>query len=541
MSLGNSFAPGQTNEFVDEMFQDSYEVVKGVYRKLPVLEEFQTSVNLETIEQNMETLKNVTSNMNTIKTTNDSMDEIKAAPKYAQETKDAIAEAKAQGDAYIEEANNTIASAQAVANTYQTAVDQVVENMEDINLVAQNTGHIRTVSENIDDVTKVSEYLTATEDTEIEVPTDFGVIGSEEEVAFEGDTALEVVARNIQLLQYIYQNLDKILMLADDGRLDSLMYLANKIKEYIEETESILESVNLATEEMVKHKEEFKAIYAEATNAIDEFYKELDKLNIDITAKLTALVEEAKSYSEKTAQDADTCVHMLHLMREEYKAISNALDEKRAKVEACLTQLADSIKLELKRYTSDAVDRVHTAAEEAVKAASEDAADAFDKAIQDKLEEVYEELDAKLLEKLNEIQKKIDDAMEIFNDSLKVAVQDAKDQLAQIIADGKTLITNEANEIFIKLDVKYNEMVSKIDALYDDFLDEVNGKVVGVYRLVGSVLTYADLREKEATAKVGDVYIVVDEDRLEYAWSQDGHWEPLGRNKVITDLGVIGD
>lgn len=541
MSLGNSFAPGQTNEFVDEMFQDSYEVVKRVYRKLPVLEEFQNNVNLDSIEENLDTLKTVTSNLNTIQTTNANLEAITSAPKYANETKEAIEQAKIQGDAYIAEAHSTIAEAQNVANTYKTAVDNVADHLEDITLVSQNTGHIRTVSENIDDITTVSEYLTATEDTEIEVPTDFGVIGSEEEVAFEGDTALEVVARNIQLLQYIYQNLDKILMLADDNRLDDLMYLANKIKEYIEETESILESVNLATEEMVKHKEEFKAIYAEAKEAIDDFYKELAKLEVDITAKLTALVEEAKSYSEEAAESADTCIHMLHLMREEYKAISNALDEKKARIEACITKMADSIKLELKRYTSDAVDRVQTAAEEAVTAASEDAADAFDKAIQDKLEEVYDELDAKLLEKLNEIQKKIDDAMEVFNESLEDALQNAKDQLAQIINDGKNLITNEANEIFTKLDTKYNEMVSKIDALYDDFLDEVNGKVVGVYRLVGSVLTYADLKEKEATAKVGDVYIVVDEDRLEYAWSQDGHWEPLGRNKVITDLGVIGD
>lgn len=541
MSLNNGFSSGQTNDFIDEMFQDSYEVVKRVYRKLPTLEEFQNNVNLDKIEENMDTLKNVTTNIKTIQTTNENLDAIVSAPKYAKETKDAIEEAKTQGDEYIRQANATIEKAQEVANTYKTAVDTVADNMEDINLVAQNTGHIRTVSENIDDITNVSKYLTATADTEIEVPTDFGVIGSNDELAFEGDTALEVVARNIQLLQNIYQNLDKILMLADDGRIDELMYLANKINEYIDETESILESINLATEEMRKTKEEFKATYNEAKQAIDEFYEQLAVLEADITKRLSVFVEEAKQYSINTAKDADTCIRMLHLMREEYKSISNALDDKKSKAIACITQMADSIKLELNRYTSDAVNRVHNAAEEAVKAAAEDAADAFDEAIQNKLEDVYETLDKALEDKLNEIQKKIDAALEVFNKTLQDELQSAKDQLAQIIEDGKTLIINEANELFAKLDDKYNEMISEFDQLRKEFIEDINQKFTGMYRLVDSVQTYDDLHEKEATAKVGDVYIVIDEDRLEYAWTKSGHWEPLGRNKVLTDLGVIGD
>lgn len=541
MSLRNSFAPGQTNEFVNEMFQDSYEVVKQVYRKLPTLEEFQNNVNLETIENNLDTLKTVTSNLNSIKETNNNMAEILAAPQYAQETKDSIEQAKLQGDAYIAESKATIAEAQNVANTYKTAVDEVVDNMEDINLVAKNTGHIRTVSENIDDVTKVSEYLTATEDTEIEVPTDFGIIGSEDKVAFEGDTALEVVARNIQLLNYIYQNLDKILMLADDGRLDDLTYLANKINEYIKETESILKSVNLATEEMNSSKEEFKVIYSEAKQTIDTFYSEINDLSQDIEAKLNKLVEQAKQYSDTSSEHAETCVHMLHLMREEYKAISNTLDEKRAKVEACLIQLGDHIKLELQKYTSNAVDRIQVAAEEAVQAASESAADEFDKAIQDKLEEVYDTLDKKLTEKLNEVQDRINEAIEAFNESLNITLQDAKTQLAQIIEDGKNLVINEANELFAKLDTKYNEMISEFDRLKSEFIDDVNNKFTGIYRLVSSVQTYDDLHAYESTAKPGDVYIVIDEDKLEYAWMEAGYWEPLGRNKVITDLGIIGE
>ena len=63
---------------------------------------------------------------------------------------------------------------------------------------------------------------------------------------------------------------------------------------------------------------------------------------------------------------------------------------------------------------------------------------------------------------------------------------------------------------------------------------EVDAKVASVYKPKGSVETYSELADKQATAAVGDVWDVRDTG-MNYAWTVDQTWDALGFTIDLTD------
>lgn len=540
MGINNAFISDQQNYMVSEMLEDSFDIVKSVYRKLDTLEDFQNNVNLEKIEDNLDTLKTVTSNIDTLQSINDGMDDIKRAPQLVQQVEDSLLTAEQQGNAHIAEAEQTIAEAQKVADTYATAVDTVVDNMDSINNVSNNIGHVKTVSNNIEDITTVSEYLTKDADTEVEFPPDFGVIGTDDDILFDGDTALEVVARNIPVLTAIFKNIEKILALADDGKVQSLVELANRIGAYIEEVRSIFNKVKKVSKELDTKIADFEETYDEASKKIEDFLTNVQQLETRLKKELQEYLDKAEASATTAEQYARACNNVLIKVREEYKLLSNALDKKAGELTGCLKKLGDKITLAITNAEDAAVDRIQSAATDAVNSAAQNAADKFDQKIEKKLQEAYAKITEELNKKLNEVQKKIDAALAELTDKVNQAVAEAQETIKNELALSLEVIKKEAQEIHNKIDTKYNEILASLEQFKKDLFDEVNGRLNNVYRLKGSVHTFDDLAQYESTAVAGDTYIVSEEDGLEYAWT-GSKWEALGRNSIITDYGIIGD
>lgn len=492
------------NNTIDRVLGDQYSVVKTVYSKLPVLEDFKNNSDVEFIKDNLDVLKSINRQEGSLDNINSNLPEILKAPEYIAKMQSNLEASQNQGRKQIQDATEVADRIKSEAGIYKTAVDTVNEFREQIEINANNIGHIKVNSENINSINTVADFIEGTHNEPDRV-LDLGVIGSEDHVPELGTSPIDVIAHNIQAIQTIYAHIDELIELASKLDLDKLMELANNINSYLEQIrlhqdsiDKALKEINVKMEDLDiksrEHLREMQDIMAKFESKYDEYHK-----------KLSDLVNETTNIKQECQDILDACISKLLSMQRAHALLVEEIASLGAEWTANL------------QATGDAQVKKILRAAEGIK-------DTINSSIGSTTEEIISTVKAKL-------EKVQADALLDF----KLDIADAGNKVKTEIANTSSAIKADLTDFAEKTKREMNKQAQEI-------LDSLNSPLSNVYRYQGNVPTVEDLNNIRCPCK-GDVYNVSDTD-MNYAWT-GCRWDALGgvvnKNKdEFLDLGVIG-
>lgn len=532
MSTPTRFGATRADALVDSMIGNQYDVVKTVYNNLDAIKTAQEDIDWDFIKGNIDVITNVSNNAGFIKNVSQNLSDILAAPTLAQQyvtqAKTEIDQAIVDGQSYIAESKKAAQSITDAATKLQESFTSIEDIKDDIVIVAENIEPVKTTATNIDDIKTVADYLDATDAKPI-AQQDYGVIGSSD-TEVTGVSPIEVVATHIGQIIQLHANLKDLLYLAQDGNVDHLIKLANKIEDYIDEVKANKEAIDQALETFDIKQGVFECKYKDMINSLDKMLIVFNTTVQDAEEKIQSLVDSVKNTQADCQAIADKCNSLLISIKEVYVLTKEQLETDYRSYNKKITVAGDTQVFRVQRAGDDLVESLETT----VNVAVNDAVDRVKRKADFILETFTDKLDLQSKETFEKFYASVQQTEEAFKKDID-AYADKK--IADITGQFNTSIKTIQDETVTSLtQIKSlrDEVVSEVTATGNDLLEQIRNNLLGVYKYCGSVNTVDEL-PKDAVQ--GDTYNVR-ETGANYAWTGT-EWDNLGADHA-TDFGVIG-
>lgn len=410
---------------VDKMLGNSYDVVKAVYLKLPVLEDLQTNQNIDKLADNYDDVKEILNSTESIVNVNNNLDQILAASTHATDAKNSASSASTSAEV----ANKASTEATKTLNEAVSVRDSLEDYKDELEVVSTNIDSVKTVSKNIVSVNDLADIFNNNLTT----------------------AKIEEITTNLDEIISVADNMYEVTQVANrfigNGDLDRIEAAVEDIHESLDEYHDVLDQI----------RDQVALIDTKKTEIDGTVQVGIQRINEEATARLAdihkvkeecdALLQQIAEANQVVSDNVDTSNNILLQMRDIYHSFEEAITALHKRMLLEIQHEGDHQCARIRKEGEIQVERLYSQMTEIINAVLDDMREQADAILQEKLEELQNKADeiiAQIEAKLEEINIDLSE----FEQRLNAVEEQNKElvkQIEQILKEIEDLKNNDGS------------------------------------------------------------------------------------------------